>query len=79
MDKFAEESGKEGFILFSLGSIKSSENMPKEYLKVFFDVFTKIPQRVIWKWDGDQKPDNIPANIMMVKWLPQQDILGLII
>jgi glucuronosyltransferase len=49
--------------------------MPKETVDTFFRVFTKLPQRVIWKWEADI-PENIPPNIMMVDWLPQQDLLG---
>jgi hypothetical protein len=50
--------------------------MPKETVDTFFRVFTKLPQRVIWKWEADI-PENIPPNIMMVDWLPQQDLLGI--
>ncbi len=34
-----------------------------------------LKQRVIWKWEADNMSD-IPSNVMIRKWLPQQDILG---
>ncbi|CAL8110081.1 unnamed protein product [Orchesella dallaii] len=37
------------------------------------NVFSKLKQKVIWKWDGDL-PGEIPANVKVAKWLPQQDI-----
>ncbi len=49
--------------------------MPKNIVDVFIRVFSKLPQRVIWKWEADI-PENIPSNIMLVDWIPQQDLLG---
>ena len=50
--------------------------MPKEYVAVFLKTFARLPLKVIWKWDSDEKPENVPANVMLAKWLPQQDLLG---
>ncbi len=63
-------------MVFTLGSFVSVSSMPKETVDTFFRVFAKLPQRVIWKWEADI-PENIPPNIMMVDWLPQQDLLGI--
>ena len=52
-------------------------DMPIEMLNSFVEVFSRLPQRVIWQWKGEQKMD-LPANIMTVGWLPQQDLLGII-
>ena len=49
--------------------------MPQDALDAFLRVFAKIPQRVIWKWDG-QKLENASDNILFIDWLPQQDLLG---
>ncbi|ODN03640.1 UDP-glucuronosyltransferase 2B14 [Orchesella cincta] len=66
---------KDGFILFSLGSIVRAKNMPEEMRKTFLRVFAKIKQKVIWKWETESMPDT-PPNVKISKWLPQQDILG---
>lgn len=67
-----------GSFCLHIGSIKSSKLMPTKNVETFIKVFSKIPQQVIWKWDDpNQKPENIPANVWMVDWLPQQDLLGL--
>jgi len=73
---FVEGSGDAGFVLFTLGSMKSSEHMPKKYLNALMKAFARLPQRVVWKWDSDTKPDDLPANVLMATWLPQQDLLG---
>lgn len=74
MKKFTDEADN-GFIVFTLGSFVKTTSMPKQTLKVFRNVFSQIPQRVIWKWDGDIPEDTSP-NVMMIDWLPQQDLLG---
>jgi glucuronosyltransferase len=49
--------------------------MPDDTLLTFKKVFSRIPQRVIWKWEGEL-PGDVSPNVMMVNWLPQQDLLG---
>ena len=71
---FADEA-EDGFIVFTLGSLVSVSEMPEEDLKAFLKAFAKLPQKVIWKWESEIPP-NLPPNIMMTKWLPQQDLLG---
>lgn len=69
-------SGAEhGFILFSLGSIVKGHNMPEATRKAFIKVFSNLKQRVVWKWDLDTMPD-LPDNVKLVKWVPQQDLLA---
>ncbi|CAL8107627.1 unnamed protein product [Orchesella dallaii] len=74
LENFLSE-GKDGFILFNLGSIVQPKDMPVATSKMFLNVFSKLKQKVIWKWDGDL-PGEVPANVKVAKWLPQQDILG---
>jgi glucuronosyltransferase len=77
MERFVKDCEKDGFILFTLGSIPSSKFMPKKHVQTFVKVFSRIPQRVIWKWDDSSKiPENLSANVLLVDWLPQQDLLG---
>ncbi|ODM90398.1 2-hydroxyacylsphingosine 1-beta-galactosyltransferase [Orchesella cincta] len=58
-----------------LGSIVKAKDMPENYRKVFLNVFAKLKQRVIWKWETETMPD-LPPNVKLSKWLPQQDVLG---
>lgn len=37
--------------------------------------FSKIKQRVLWKWEDDELP-NKSNNVMIKKWFPQSDILA---
>ena len=48
--------------------------MPEESRKVFVNVFSRLKQRVLWKWPTEM-PD-LPSNVKLSKWIPQQDVLG---
>ena len=78
MKKFIEGSGNAGVILFSFGSIIKMHQMPLEKSQSFMNVFRKLKQRVIWKFET---PENfalhVPDNVKLVKWVPQQDILSM--
>jgi hypothetical protein len=50
--------------------------MPNDSLQTFLNVFSRIPQRVVLKWESEF-PEDVPSNVMMVNWLPQQDLLGM--
>ncbi|XP_051528808.1 UDP-glucuronosyltransferase 1A1-like isoform X1 [Myxocyprinus asiaticus] len=73
VEDFVEGSGEHGIVVFSLGSLVSS--MPKEKAAIFFKAFGMIPQRVLWRYTGEM-PQNVPENVKLMKWLPQNDLLG---
>jgi len=75
--EYVKEAGEDGFIIFTLGSVSSSEFMPKKHVDTFLKTFARLPQKVVWKWDSDKKPANVPSNVLLAKWLPQQDLLGM--
>ena len=50
--------------------------MPSHSLQMFVEAFRKLPQRIVWQWPSDKQPTNITHNILLLNWLPQQDLLG---
>ena len=62
-------------IFFSLGSNAKSTYLPEQKLKILINTFSKLKQRVIWKWESDVMPGK-PDNVLIGKWLPQDDILA---
>ncbi|XP_066998723.2 UDP-glucosyltransferase 2 [Anabrus simplex] len=69
------DGAKHGVIYFSLGSNMRSDHLPPEKVKEILEAFSEIPQRILWKWESDSLPGK-PSNVMVKKWLPQQDILA---
>lgn len=60
----------------SMGSSVKTFNFP-EYLRLLFvKVFSQLPYQVLWKWEEDDMPD-LPKNVKLGRWLPQQDLLGM--
>lgn len=57
-----------------MGSLIRSETFPIDKRQMFLNVFKTIPQRVLWKWEGELLDK--PSNVMLRKWMPQRDILG---
>lgn len=68
------DEAKEGVVLFSMGSVLKSKEMPKEKLAAIFKSFAKLKVKVLWKFEQDDLP-NKPSNVKIMKWVPQQDVL----
>lgn len=49
--------------------------MPRDKLVAFVESFRGLKQKILWKYENDSIT-NLPANVMVRKWLPQSDILA---
>ncbi|KAL0818871.1 hypothetical protein ABMA28_008189 [Loxostege sticticalis] len=68
------DDAKEGVIYFSMGSNLQSVDMTDNMRNSLLKMFSKLKQKVIWKFEDDLK--NVPENVHLVKWAPQQSILA---
>ncbi|XP_016079600.1 PREDICTED: UDP-glucuronosyltransferase 2B31-like [Miniopterus natalensis] len=73
MEEFAQSSGENGIVVFTLGSMVT--NMTEESANMIASALAQIPQKVIWRYDG-KKPDTLGPNTRLYKWIPQNDLLG---
>lgn len=73
LEEFVQSSGEHGFILMSLGTLV--EGLPLEITSEIAAAFAQIPQKVIWRHAGEHPP-NVGNNTLIVKWIPQNDLLG---
>ena len=75
---FVDGSGDRGIVVFSLGGALDTDALPHGFIESFFDIFRDLPQRVVWKLK--KVPPHLlekqPANVKLVSWMPQQDLLG---
>jgi glucuronosyltransferase len=76
LDHFLADSDDFGFILFAVGSMLPMEKMAEDLAQSFIQTFARLPQKVIWQWKGKVRSD-LPANVLAIPWLPQQDLLGI--
>lgn len=62
--------------MFSLGTNVRSDQLDSNTRKALLDAFAKLPHLVIWKFETDEI-EGLPKNVVVRKWLPQNDILGI--
>lgn len=70
------DKATDGAILFSLGTNAKVSEMNEQKRFYIFSALEKLKQRVVMKWESDDMPSGLPANILLQKWLPQGDILA---
>ncbi|KAG5893418.1 hypothetical protein JTB14_024331 [Gonioctena quinquepunctata] len=68
------DNATDGVVVFSMGSNLNSADFDPEKKKAILEAFSKIKQKVLWKFETDLEEK--PSNVMISKWLPQQDALG---
>lgn len=73
LEAFVQSSGQHGVIVMSLGTLISA--LPREVTEVIASAFARLRQKVIWRFDG-AKPRSLGNNTLLLKWLPQNDLLG---
>ncbi|CAH0555378.1 unnamed protein product [Brassicogethes aeneus] len=69
------EGAKHGVIYFSMGSNLQSKDLPENIRNNLMNTFKSLKERVIWKFEDENLPGK-PNNVLISKWLPQNDILG---
>lgn len=73
LEEFVKGSGEYGVVIMSLGTLVKA--LPSEITSEIAAGFAQLPQRVIWRHVGE-RPQNLGNNTLLVKWLPQNDLLG---
>lgn len=68
------DSATEGAIYFSLGSFMRSSEMPPDKMQSILSTFKKLKMIILWKYEAENI--QFPENVMVQKWLPQNDILA---
>ncbi|KAK2154139.1 hypothetical protein LSH36_275g01042 [Paralvinella palmiformis] len=65
---------RHGVVIFSFGSYFS--HMPRSMAEKFCSAFKRIPQSVIWKQKNGTLCDADPGKVLLLDWLPQNDLLS---
>ncbi|XP_072759090.1 UDP-glucosyltransferase 2-like [Anoplolepis gracilipes] len=69
------DGAKNGAVVISLGTNVNWKSIGLDKLKVVTQALSKLKQRVLWKLDIEL-PFEVPNNMMIVKWMPQNEILS---
>ncbi|XP_069374564.1 UDP glucuronosyltransferase 5 family, polypeptide G1 [Paralichthys olivaceus] len=73
LETFMQSSGEHGVVVMSLGSYVSA--LPHKVTEAIAAAFAQLPQKVVWRFVGE-KPSSLGNNTLLMKWLPQKDLLG---
>lgn len=65
----------EGVVYVSFGSALAPSAMTDGQKNVFRETFKELNVPIIWKWNDDDL-SGIPKNVLVRKWLPQNDLLA---
>lgn len=69
--------GKKGSILMALGTNIRSDEIGEERIKMVLDVFRQMADyNFLWKFESSNSLTNLPPNVKISEWLPQNDILA---
>lgn len=68
------DSATNGAIFFSLGSNVKSSDLSQETISLLLNKFRSLKQKVLWKFEAELP--NLPDNVKIGKWLPQDDVLS---
>ncbi|XP_063828822.1 UDP-glucosyltransferase 2 [Ostrinia nubilalis] len=76
IEEWISGAGDAGFVYVSMGSSVRTSNMPLSAHRLFVEALGRLPHRVLWKQDAVENMTDVPSNVRLYKWLPQQDLLG---
>lgn len=70
-------SGNQGFIYVSFGTFADFTLFPKQIQLNFINALSNFPEtKFIWKSHNDITVTQLPKNVFMTKWAPQQTLLS---
>ncbi|XP_022228113.2 UDP-glucosyltransferase 2 [Drosophila obscura] len=70
------DNSTNGAIFFSLGTNVKFSGIRPQIVEILYKVLSKLPQRVVWKWEDMESTPGNSSNIYFSNWLPQDDILA---
>ncbi|KAI7802612.1 UDP glucuronosyltransferase 5 family, polypeptide F1 isoform X2 [Triplophysa rosa] len=73
LEDFVQTSGDHGVIVMSLGTLVGQ--LPLDIAEEIAAAFAELPQKVILRYTGE-RPSALANNTLLVKWFPQNDLLG---
>jgi len=66
-------------IYIAYGSVLSGHKMPESKRNAIVDALKRLGKergiKAIWKWESEEMQGK-PDNVLLKKWLPQQDLIG---
>lgn len=72
------ERPSKGLIVFSLGTVSNTTNMPRQMIDSFVGAFSRLGDyTILWRMEGKVDEADSLEHVHLLKWLPQKDIMKL--
>ncbi|CAB3401792.1 unnamed protein product [Caenorhabditis bovis] len=76
LDAIVSRPTDDGLIVFSLGTVSNTTNMPEQMITSFLGAFSRLPNyTILWRMEKTVKGVETLNNVHLVKWLPQNEIM----
>ncbi|KAI6214438.1 UDP-glucuronosyltransferase [Aphelenchoides besseyi] len=63
-------------VIFSLGTVSNTTNMPSNMLNSFLEAFAQFPEYdFLWRMEAEVPNAHKYTNVHLLKWLPQKDLM----
>ncbi|MFH4976677.1 hypothetical protein AB6A40_003386 [Gnathostoma spinigerum] len=70
------DRSEKGFIVFSLGTVSNTSNMPDSMLNSFIEAFRGFPEyTILWRLEMEVSQLRALPNVYTFRWLPQKDLM----
>lgn len=69
-----QSAGDDGVVLFGVGYTINPKVLSKRFIQAFFQAAKRLPQKFLMKLEGHL--ENVPSNVKIMSWIPQQDVLA---
>ncbi|WKY02084.1 hypothetical protein Q1695_015807 [Nippostrongylus brasiliensis] len=72
------EKPSKGVVVFSLGTVSNTTNMPQQMIDSFVGAFSRLSDyTIIWRMEGKVDGVDSMEHVHLLRWLPQKDIMKL--
>lgn len=48
----------------------------RKKIDIILESLKELPYRTIWKFENEELLQNVPSNVKLICWTPQQDVLS---
>ncbi|XP_054278544.1 UDP-glucosyltransferase 2-like [Macrosteles quadrilineatus] len=76
LEEFVRGGASKGFIYVSFGTSLRSAQVPPQLRQLIVNVLGTLQHQVLWKYENNNETLELPPNVRISNWFPQQDLLG---
>lgn len=77
LQRVYDRQDADGVVIFSLGTVSNTTNMPRPMTRAFVDAFAQFPMlEFVWKMETHVPEAEDVPNVHMFRWIPQKNLMS---